>query len=147
VRTSSGGNYETSTSSRTRRFGTRGNGICTACQRQKWLPSASPRAVQDGKGAIGCTYCHTSPSGGGSWNKFGQAMRDLYFGDAKRNVGNMLYLTLKANKDSDGDKYTDVLEIVAKTLPGDASSKPSKTVAALEAELKALGGVDAFKAK
>jgi hypothetical protein len=102
---------------------------------------------KDGKGAISCTYCHTSPNGGGSWNKFGQAMRDLYFGDAKRNVGDMLYLTLKAGKDSDGDKYTDVLEVVAKTLPGDAKSKPSKTVAALQAELKAMGGVDAFKPK
>ncbi|MFN3267297.1 MAG: hypothetical protein ACK41E_10730 [Deinococcales bacterium] len=102
---------------------------------------------KDGKGAISCTYCHASPSGGSSWNKFGQAMRDLYFGDAKRNVGNMLYLVLKANMDSDGDKYSDVLEVVAKTLPGDANSKPTKTIAALEAELKTLGGVDAFKMK
>jgi hypothetical protein len=102
---------------------------------------------KDGKGAISCTYCHTSPNGGGSWNKFGTAMKDLYFGGAKRNVGDMLYLTLKAGKDADGDKYNDVLEVVAKTLPGDAKSKPTKTVAALEAELKALGGVDAFKAK
>jgi hypothetical protein len=102
---------------------------------------------KDGKGAISCTYCHTSPNGGGSWNKFGLAMKDIYFGDAKRNVGDMLYLTLKANKDADGDKYSDVLEVVAKTLPGDAKSKPTKTVAALEAELKAMGGVDAFKAK
>jgi hypothetical protein len=102
---------------------------------------------KDGKGAIGCIYCHVSPNGGGSWNKFGQAMKDLYFGDAKRNVGDMLYLVLKANKDADGDKYSDVLEVLAKTLPGDATSKPSKTVAALTAELKKMGGVDAFKAK
>ncbi len=101
----------------------------------------------DGKGEIGCIYCHASPSGGGSWNKFGSALRDLYFGAAKRNIGTALYQSLKAGKDSDGDKYSDVLEVVAKTLPGDASSKPTKTVAALTAELKAMGGVDAFKPK
>jgi hypothetical protein len=101
----------------------------------------------DGKGDISCTYCHTSPSGGGSWNSFGQQIRGLYFGTSKRNIGDALYQTLKANKDSDGDKFSDLLEVVAKTLPGDASSKPSKTVAVLTAELKKMGGVDAFKPK
>jgi hypothetical protein len=101
----------------------------------------------DGKGEIGCIYCHTSPSGGGSWNKFGQEVRGLYFGASKRNIGDALYQTLKANKDSDGDKFSDVLEIVAKTLPGDANSKPTKTVAVLTADLKKMGGVEAFKPK
>ncbi len=101
----------------------------------------------DGKGEIGCIYCHASPTGGRGWNKFGQELSGFYFGDAKRNIGDALYLTLKADKDADGDKYPDVLEVVAKTLPGDATSKPTKTVAVLEAELKALGGVDAFKPK
>jgi hypothetical protein len=101
----------------------------------------------DGKGAISCTYCHVNPSGGANWNKFGMVAKDLYFGTAKRDIGETLYLTLKADKDSDGDGFKDVLEIVAKTLPGDEKSKPTKTVAALEAELKALGGVDAFKPK
>ncbi len=117
------------------------NSYRIAAQAQFKLMSA------DGKGEIGCIYCHTSPSGGGSWNKFGQEIRGLYFGTSKRNIGDALYQTLKANKDSDGDKFSDVLEIVAKTLPGDASSKPSKTVAVLTADLKKMGGVDAFKPK
>ncbi len=102
---------------------------------------------KDGKGEVGCIYCHAGPNGGSSWNKFGQQLRDLYFGDAKRNVGDMLYLGLKANKDSDGDGYADVLEIVAKTLPGDDKSKPTKSVKDLEADLKKLGGVEIFKPK
>lgn len=97
--------------------------------------------------SMNCQYCHQAASGGGNWNKFGQAMREIYLGTAKRDIGVTLYEVLKANKDSDGDGYSDVLEVVAKTLPGDEKSKPTKTVAALEAELKALGGVDHFKKK
>ncbi len=101
----------------------------------------------DGKGTIGCIYCHNNASGGGGWNKYGTAVRDLYFGETKQNIAEALYLVLKADKDSDGDGYPDVLEVVSKTLPGDAKSKPTKTAEALTAELKKLGGVDAFKPK
>jgi hypothetical protein len=93
-----------------------------------------------------CTYCHVASTGGGNWNKFGLTVQTEY-DKAKRDIGVALYETLKAGKDSDGDGYSDVLEVVAKTLPGDEKSKPTKTVAALEAELKALGGVDYFKKK
>ena len=96
---------------------------------------------------MGCIYCHTSPSGGSNWNTFGAALKTIYFGEAKRNISDALYLVLKANKDSDADGYSDTLEVVANTLPGDKASKPTKTVKVLEAELKALGGVDKFKAK
>jgi hypothetical protein len=111
-----------------------------AQEQYKWVD-------KDGKAApaITCTMCHIAPNGGRSWNKFGSAMSAIYFGEAKRNVGDMLYLTLKAGKDADADGYTDVLEIVAKTLPGDAKSKPTASVKDLEAELVKLGGVDAFK--
>lgn len=102
---------------------------------------------KNGKGEIGCIYCHASPNGGSNWNKYGQELRGFYFGDAKRKIGEALYLSLKADKDSDGDTYSDVLEVIAKTLPGDASSKPTQSVAALAAELKKLGGVDVFKPK
>ena len=97
--------------------------------------------------SMGCIYCHTSPSGGSNWNAFGTALKTIYLGAAKSNISEALYLVLKANKDSDGDGYSDTLEVVAKTLPGDKASKPTKTVKVLEAELKALGGVDKFKKK
>jgi hypothetical protein len=100
-----------------------------------------------GKGEIGCIYCHTSPNGGTGWNKFGEQLRELYFGNARRNVGDMLYMALRSNKDSDNDGYSDVLEVVAKTLPGDPSSKPSVSVTAVQAELTKVGGVDSFKPK
>jgi hypothetical protein len=102
---------------------------------------------KNGKGEIQCTYCHTNPNGGAGWNKFGQQLKDLYFGDARKNVADMLFLALRANKDSDEDGFTDVLEVVAKTLPGDATSKPTVTVAVLQAELTKLGGLDSFKPK
>jgi hypothetical protein len=102
---------------------------------------------KNGKGEVGCVYCHTSPNGGSGWNKFGEQLRELYFGNARRNVGDMLYMALRANKDSDGDGYTDALEVVAKTLPGDANSKPSASVAVVQAELTKVGGVDSFKPK
>jgi hypothetical protein len=101
----------------------------------------------DGKGGIGCIYCHTSSYGGSNRNAFGTALDVLYDGAAKRNISQALYLILKANKDSDKDGYSDLLEVVAKTAPGDATSKPTKTTVALTADLKKLGGVDAFKPK
>jgi hypothetical protein len=97
--------------------------------------------------ATGCKYCHIQAFGGAGWNAFGTAMRDQYLGAAKSNSKQALYLRLKANKDSDGDGYSDVLEVVAKTLPGDIKSKPSKKVVDLQKELTKLGGVDAFKPK
>jgi hypothetical protein len=107
------------------------------------------QAIQQYKLAAttGCTYCHVSATGGANWNNFGKSLDALYDGDAKRDISQALYLIVKANKDSDGDTYPDALEVVAKTNPGDAASKPTKTVAVLEAELKKLGGVDAFKPK
>jgi mono/diheme cytochrome c family protein len=107
------------------------------------------QAIQQYKlpATTGCVYCHISTSGGANWNNFGKSLDALYVGDAKRDISQALYLILKANKDSDGDTFSDTLEVVAKTNPGDAASKPTKTIAVLEAELKKLGGVDAFKPK
>jgi hypothetical protein len=95
----------------------------------------------------GCKYCHINAFGGAGWNGFGTALRDQYFGAAKSNFNQALYLQLKANKDTDADGFSDVLEVVAKTLPGDAASKPTKKVADLQKDLTKLGGVDAFKPK
>lgn len=93
----------------------------------------------------GCQFCHSTPFGGRSWNKFGDSVRTQFDGAASRKIQDALYLVLKENKDSDNDGYSDALEVVAKTLPGDAKSKPSTTVADLEEQLKKLGGIDTFK--
>ena len=47
--------------------------------------------------------------------------------------------------DTDKDGYPDALEVFAGTLPGDLSSKPVLSKDALEAQLKAAGGVELFK--
>ena len=105
-------------------------------------------ADKDGKiDSVTCQYCHANAGGGPPWNKWGDAVREQIKGDAKGNISDALYLALKANKDSDGDGYPDALEVVAKTMPGDETSKPTQSIAALEDELAKIGGLDAFKAK
>jgi hypothetical protein len=105
-------------------------------------------ADKDGKAdSVSCAYCHQAASGGRNWNKWGDAIKAQLAGDAKGNIGDALYLALKADKDSDGDGFTDVLEVVAKTLPGDEKSKPDKSKEDLAKMLKDMGGVDAFKPK
>ncbi len=93
----------------------------------------------------GCKFCHSTAFGGGTWNKFGDALKTQFQGAANHKIQDALFLVLKENKDSDGDGYSDALEIVAKTLPGDAKSKPSATPEELESQLKKFGGVEIFK--
>lgn len=93
----------------------------------------------------GCQFCHSTAFGGRSWNKFGDSIRTQFDGAANRKIQDALYLVLKENQDSDSDGYSDALEVVAKTLPGDAKSKPSARIGDLEEQLKKLGGIDAFK--
>ncbi len=93
---------------------------------------------------IGCSFCHSDPDGGEGWNSFGQLTKRTL----EKTNGNMeqaLYLSLKANRDSDNDGYKDALEIVARSLPGDVKSRPTQSIAQLERELLTLGGVEAFK--
>jgi hypothetical protein len=123
------------------------NATARSAYRQVAIEQLKLMPDKDGKQSVGCQYCHTAAFGGGSWNTFGNAVRTAYLGDAQRNISQALYLTLKANKDSDGDKYPDALEVFAKTMPGDATSKPSKSVAVLQKEFKAKGGVDQYKPK
>jgi hypothetical protein len=92
-----------------------------------------------------CQYCHIQAEGGEGWNLFGTLMQEVFSEEGKRRVPETLYETLKRNADSDRDGYRDVLEVVAKTFPGNKNSVPTKTVKELEAELEKLGGVDAFK--
>ncbi len=123
------------------------NATARSAYRQVAIEQFKLAPDKDGTQSVGCQYCHAAAFGGGAWNAFGNAVRDSYLGGAGRNIGQALYLTLKANQDSDGDKYPDALEVFAKTMPGDAASKPSKTVAALQKEFKTKGGVDQYKPK
>ena len=92
-----------------------------------------------------CQYCHVNAGGGAPWNKFGDAVRANLRGDAKGNIADALYLTLKADKDSDGDGYADALEVFAKTLPGDPKSVPPEAPEALKARFEAAGGLGQYK--
>ena len=91
----------------------------------------------------GCQFCHVNAFGGAGWNGFGTALKTQL--SSSSGVPQALFDLLKQNKDSDGDKVSDVLEVVAGTLPGDAKSKPTAKVADLQAKLKKMGGVNAFK--
>ena len=92
---------------------------------------------------VGCQFCHVNAFGGAGWNGFGTALKTQL--SSSSGVPQALFDLLKQNKDSDGDKVSDVLEVVAGTLPGDAKSKPTAKVADLQAKLKKMGGVNAFK--
>lgn len=94
---------------------------------------------------VTCQYCHVNANGRAPWNAFGEHQRSIWNGAGNKNFAQSLYLSLKDRKDSDGDGYADVLEVVAWTLPGDKTSVPSTPQATLEAELKAWGGVDRYK--
>jgi hypothetical protein len=98
-------------------------------------------ADKDNTRTVGCTYCHVGPNGGAPWNPFGENVRSNF----KGNISQALYDALKANKDSDGDGYADVLEVFAGTWPGDPNSKPLVDPAFLQQSLDKAGGVDLYK--
>jgi hypothetical protein len=91
----------------------------------------------------GCQLCHLQAFGGAGWNGFGQALKGQMA--TSSGVNQALFDLLKKNADSDKDGFKDVLEVVAGTLPGDAKSKPTAKATDLEAKLKKMGGVSAFK--
>lgn len=90
---------------------------------------------------VGCTYCHVSASGGAPWNPFGQAVQSELTGD----IGATLLEVLQANRDADGDGYSDALEVFAGTLPGNKDSAPLVRVDALQLAFDKAGGVAQFK--
>jgi hypothetical protein len=63
-----------------------------------------------------CGLCHINPAGGGTRNSYGTA-----YANAAHN-----FKTVEA-ADSDGDGYTNITEINARTFPGDAASHPSSS--------------------
>jgi hypothetical protein len=92
---------------------------------------------------VGCQFCHVNAFGGAGWNGFGQTLKEQL--STSGSVNQALFDLLKKNKDADKDGFNDVLEVVAGTLPGDAKSKPTTKAKDLEAKLKKMGGVSAFK--
>ncbi len=105
------------------------------------------KLTKDGKPSITCQFCHENASGGKPFNVFGMSVGANLFGAANKNIAQALYLTMKDRKDSDGDGYDDVLEVVGGSRPGDAKSIPRTPKDTLEAQLKILGGVDYYKPK
>jgi hypothetical protein len=69
-----------------------------------------------------CGICHVNPSGGGTRNSCGNDFANTAIGNHTFNA------TLEA-RDSDGDGYTNITEINARTFPGDAASHPGGTTA------------------
>ena len=102
---------------------------------------------ENGKATITCQFCHEGPRGGKPWNVFGETVRANFFGAAEKNIAQALYLTMKERKDSDGDGYDDVLEVLGNGRPGNPNIKPRTPKDTLEAQLKIMGGVDYFKPK
>lgn len=98
---------------------------------------------------MACTYCHTEANGGKSWNSFGEQLREQFrlSSQQKKKFPEVLYDLLKAEKDSDGDGYSDVLEVYAKTLPSDDTSKPKLSAEEIHSAFEAAGGIEQYKPK
>ncbi|PYE48944.1 hypothetical protein [Deinococcus yavapaiensis] len=96
---------------------------------------------------MACTYCHVNPSGGAPWNSFGEALKKGFRENPKAKFDEVLYLVLTQSEDSDEDGYPDVLEVFAKTLPGDANSKPTRSLAELREAFEAAGGVKQYESE
>lgn len=60
-----------------------------------------------------CGLCHINPAGGGSRNSYGTSFEN-----------NGHNFTKIEPLDSDGDKYTNIIEIRSRTFPGNATDKP-----------------------
>lgn len=94
---------------------------------------------------MACTYCHVKDTGGPPWNSFGEALRSVFRADAgagkHSKFPQILFSVLQAGGDADGDGYPDVLEVFARTLPGDPKSKPTQPAADLQAAFERAGGL------
>lgn len=94
---------------------------------------------------MACTYCHVKETGGAPWNSFGEALRAAFRADAAAgkhsNFPRILSSVLASGGDADGDGYPDVLEVFARTLPGDRESRPERPVGEVQAEFEQAGGL------
>ncbi len=68
-----------------------------------------------------CGLCHVNPSGGGSRNSYGQAFENQPGFDSNRTQAFSNIEPL----DSDGDGYSNIAEILARTFPGDQNDHPT----------------------
>ncbi|ANE42569.1 hypothetical protein [Deinococcus puniceus] len=97
---------------------------------------------------MSCSYCHVKESGGAPWNPFGEAIQATFKANAeaggKAKFPEILFTLLESGGDADGDTYPDALEVWAKTLPGDAASKPDGVLETVQAEFEAVGGAEQF---
>ena len=81
-----------------------------------------------------CNLCHNSPGGGDARNSYG-----LSYASSGRNFGAI------ESTDSDGDGYTNLLEIKSLTFPGDANDHPTTPppTAAKSSGFEAIGTIAA----
>lgn len=69
---------------------------------------------------FGCGTCHVNPDGGGARNSFGRDWELIAIPKGDK------YVPEIANRDSDGDGFTNDEEFNAGKNPGDSNSKPDK---------------------
>ncbi len=65
-----------------------------------------------------CGVCHNNPSGGGSLNSYGSAFA------AQSGTPAQAFTNIEP-LDSDGDGYSNIAEIIARTMPGDPNDHPA----------------------
>lgn len=94
---------------------------------------------------MACTFCHVGDSGGAPWNSFGEELKATWRAEPDASFADVLYQTLAANEDADGDGYPDALEVYAHTLPGDPDSKPAESLEALQKQFEAAGGTAQYR--
>ncbi|WP_052016721.1 hypothetical protein [Deinococcus sp. RL] len=88
-----------------------------------------------------CVTCHTQPQGGEGWNAFGQSLQAEFRAQPTASFRTVLRSVLAREADADADGYPDALELFARTLPGDPTSKPAKSLGDLRAEFERAGGL------
>ena len=89
--------------------------------RSSYLTSFNTQYGTSGTVLDTCSTCHGS-GGTSTWNPYGQAIRSLGSG-----VAITTRMTNVEPLDSDGDGFTNIAEITARTFPGDPASKPAPT--------------------
>lgn len=76
--------------------------------------------LPDNGANFGCATCHTNPAGGGPRNPFGRDWEAIAIPNGDK------YVPQLADRDSDGDGFTNDEEFKAEKHPGDPNSKPEK---------------------